>query len=286
MNQNVLVALGLGAVILGLGLTLVNWLWPAPVARGRGGGVGPLGRLVGGLSKRALLECAAGLLVGAGLAALTGWVPFVVLLPVIAVALPRLFSDKAEKATIALLTDLEGWTRSLSGLIRTGRNLSAALAASLPNANGAMRAPVHRMVARISSGWSPERALRAFAEDLDDPTGDLVVMNLISAVRNPGDGLKEALDGLALLVAEDVQIRRSVSAERSKPRLNAKIVLYVTVAMVLCVPFIPMLSKGYSSPVGQVIFLVIVAAIALVLARMQWVVRPVHPPRLLEEVTP
>lgn len=232
---------------------------------------------------KAVVLALAGLGLGALLSTLTGWVPFTVMIPVIAVVVPQLFSDAEEKRATQMRVDLEAWTRSLSGLIQTGRNLPTVLNISHTSASGGMKEPMRRFVARTSGGWSTEKALRALAADLDDSTADLVVMNLISASRTTGDGLREALDGLAALVADEVQTRRKISAERSKPRLNARIVFYITVLMMLAIPFIPLFSKGYQTPLGQIAFMVIAVVIGAIVARMQWIVRTVHPPRILEE---
>lgn len=288
MKSTLLVALGAGLLIFGLVLLVINLLWPAQPnpLRTKTGFPAQFARWQRRIGRRIGIEALLGAGAGLLLAALTQWIPFIILIPTVVVVVPRLFSDRTEKANTQMLVDLEGWTRSLSGLIRGGRNLTAALRVSLPNANGSMQAPVRRLVARLGGGWSTERALRGLGNDLDDATADLLVMNLIAAARNPGNGLKEALDGLAALVADEVQTRRKISAERAKPRLNARIVLYITVGMVLCVPFIPVFAEGYRSPLGQVVFMGLLFVIGAILARMQWIVRPSVPPRILEEVLP
>lgn len=288
MKSTLLVALGSGLLIFGTVLLIINIIWPAQrnPLRAATGVSAQFARWERRIGRRMGIEALVGTGVGLLLAALTQWLAFIVLIPVVVVVVPRLFSDRAEKANTQMLVDLEAWTRSLSGLITGGRNLTATLKVSLPNANGAMQMPVRRLVARLSGGWSTERALRGLGSDLDDATADLLVMNLISAARNPGKGLKEALDGLAALVADEVQTRRKVSAERAKPRLNARIVLYITVAGILCMPFIPMFADGYRTPLGQIVFMALLLVIGAILARMQWIVRTAPPPRVLEEVHP
>lgn len=287
MNAALQTSAGVGLAVLGVALLLVNILWPSS-GGSRGSSPRREGlseRLKGAFGPKAVALGLGGLAAGVLLSALTGWMPFLVLLPVIAVAVPRLFSDAEEKHTTQMLVDLESWTRSLSGLIQTGRNLSTVLNISHTSASGGMAEPMRRFVARTSGGWSTEKALRALATDLNDSTADLVVMNLIAAARATGDGLRDALDGLAALVADEVQTRRKISAERSKPRFNARIILYITAAMMLAVPFVPFLSEGYKTPLGQLAFMAIALVIGAIVVRMQRIVRVVHPPRILEEAT-
>ena len=55
----------------------------------------------------------------------------------------------------------------------------------------------HRLVARLRARWDTEEALRAFADELDDATGDLIAANLILGARRRGAGLASVLEGLA-----------------------------------------------------------------------------------------
>ena len=58
------------------------------------------------------------------------------------------------------------------------------------------------LVARLRARWDTETALRAFADDLDDVTGDLVAANLILAARRRNRSLSSVLQGVAESVAE------------------------------------------------------------------------------------
>ena len=68
---------------------------------------------------------------------------------------------------------------------------------------------VGRLVARIRRTLvEPRDALRAFADDLDDATGDLVAAYLILGARRRGAGLASVLQGLAESVAADARALR------------------------------------------------------------------------------
>src|SRR3546814_10669284 len=75
-------------------------------------------------------------------------------------------------------SDLE-WTRSLSGVLTVGIGLEQALVTTERSTPSAIRPEVQRLVARLRSRWNTEEAIRAFADELDDATGDLVAANLI-----------------------------------------------------------------------------------------------------------
>jgi tight adherence protein B len=74
-------------------------------------------------------------------------------------------------------------------------------------------------VSRLRARWSTEDALRAFADDLDDATGDVVAANLILGARRRGAGLASVLDALAESVAADVRARRR---DRGRPGQTAR----------------------------------------------------------------
>src|SRR3546814_11541665 len=84
-------------------------------------------------------------------------------------------------------SDLE-WTRSLSGVLTVGIGLEQALVTTERSTPSAIRPEVQRLVARLRSRWNTEEAIRAFADELDDATGDLVAANLILAARRRGAG--------------------------------------------------------------------------------------------------
>jgi hypothetical protein len=286
MDTTLLIAACTGIGIFGICLVFTNWLFPAPRREGayRTRHRAVTAMFTGRRGRRLGLELLIGLVAGLAVAAISGWIVFILVMPVIVIAVPRLFSDHEEKATTAMLVDLEAWTRGLSGVISSGRStLVTTLRSSRRSAKGAMETPVAQLLARISGGWDTEKALRVFANDLDDSTVDLVVMNLIAAARNPGDGLKDALDGLADLVADDVNKRRAISTERAKPRLSARIVMILTALLIIAIPFVPTLANGYRNPIGQILFLIVLIVIAAIIWRMQWIVRPVKPARIIEE---
>lgn len=155
---------------------------------------------------------------------------------------------------------MEEWTRSLAGVLGAGVGLEQALIATLRSAPGPIRPEVGALVARLRARWDTEVALRAFADDLDDVTGDLVAANLVLAAKHRNRSLASVLEGVAESVAEDVAARRRVEAGRAKPRGSARIVTLFSLGVLLVLSFTGDYVTPYRTPLGQVILVLLLAA--------------------------
>src|SRR4029077_18741235 len=127
-----------------------------------------------------------GLGVGVLVAVLTGWLVGGLLVPAALAGLPVLLSAPPAASKIDRLEAMEEWTRSLSGVLTVGIGLEEALIATLRSTPDPIRPERTRLGARAPDRWSTEEALRMFADDLDDATGDLVAANLILGARRRG----------------------------------------------------------------------------------------------------
>lgn len=221
------------------------------------------------LSRRSQWLLVAGLLVGVLVALTSGWLLGVVVVPLAAVGLPVLLSSSGEDAKIAQLEAMEEWIRGLGGVLTSGVGLEQALIATLRSAPEPIKPELNRLASRLRARWSTETALRAFADDLDDPTGDLIAANLILGARRRGPGLATVLDALAESVASDVRSRRQVEADRAKPRTTARWVTIITVAVLGVLAFTGSYVDPYKTPVGQLILAVLLAAYVGVLIWMR-----------------
>ncbi|WP_243763438.1 type II secretion system F family protein [Allobranchiibius sp. CTAmp26] len=225
------------------------------------------------------------LLVGAGagltVALLTGWFVAIVAVPAFIVGLPVLLAAPPSTVEIGRLEALEEWTRSLSGVLTVGVGLEQALMATLRSTPEAVRPEVGRLVARLGARWSTEDALRAFANDLDDTTGDLVAANLVLGARRRGRGLASVLESLAESVAADVRARRQIEADRAKPRATARWVTLITLGVLVFLAMTGRYVAPYGSPVGQVILLLLLGAYVATLMWMRTMTRGRPLPRFI-----
>lgn len=282
MNSALITSLGVVIVLVGIFAALIA-LIPSELDEAKAPGhiQNLIQRFRAGLSRRTQLLLLGGIIAGVLFWFLTGWVIFVVAMPLATLGLPSIFSDHGEKLQTERLAAIETWTRGLSGLIVTGAPLERAIAASLTNAQPAIFKEVSRLVARLEGRWPTADALQEFANDLNDPTGDLVVMNLLLAAKQRGQGLVNALNDLSQTVFEEVRVRREVTTDRSKPRGNAKVVTGLTIFLLLAIPLMSTFSEPYKTPIGQVIFAGWLGIIALLLVAMKQMVAPRLVPRML-----
>ena len=212
----------------------------------------------------------AGLVVGIVVALVTGWLVAVLVVPAAAVGLPVLLSAPAETARIERLEAMAEWTRNLAGVLTVGVGLEQALMATVRSTPEPIKPQVSALVARLRARWTTEEALRQFAEELDDATGDLVAAYLILGARRRGSGLASVLQGLAESVSEDVAARRTIEADRAKPRSNARNVTIITIAVLGLLALNGQFMAPYGTPLGQVLLAVLLAGYA---ASLTWLRR-------------
>ena len=242
-----------GAMIAGGILGIITGLRPAPIAETKRAARRPA---IWRRRWAAIAALAAGLV----LAGLTGWVIAIVILPVAVLGMPVLLASPADTGPIGKLDGIAEWTRNLSGVLVAGQGLEQALTASLRSCPDAVRPEVAGLVARLRGRWPTEAALRAFADDLDDATGDLVAAALILGSRKRGPGLAGMLTGLAESAAADVRARRQIEADRAKPRTIARLVTLLSAGALTVLALTGSFLEPYRTPLGQIILLVLLTA--------------------------
>ena len=283
--MNPLVPALVGVLAVGGTMGLVAGLRRVPVSTGTPTTPRVLKRLAR-LPRRALITGVLAAAAGVFVALLSGWVIAIVLFPLAAVGLPVVLGTSDESHTIERLEGLAEWTRNLAGVITVGVGLEGALVATLRTAPDIIRPEVATLVSRIRSRWNTGEALRAFADEFDDSTGDLVAATLILAAQKRADGLSQILSGLAESVSAEVAARRHLEADRSKPRQTARIVTLITVVCLVGMAATGQYLEPYRSPMGQVVLSVLLALYVLGLVVMRRMARVKPLPRLLASGEP
>jgi Flp pilus assembly protein TadB len=227
-----------------------------------------------------------GLTVGMVVWILTGWMLALVVVPVAAAGLPYLLSSAEPARRIERLDAMEEWTRSLAGVLITGRGLEGALSTTLRSVPAPIAPEVRALVDRLRSRGSTQDAIWAFADDLDDATGDLVAANLLLASQRGGDGLARILTRLSEAVAQDVRARRQIEADRAKDRTNARLATLFTLAALGVLPFTGPYVEPYTTPAGQAILAVLLVAYVLLLLWLRQMAIGKPPARILPESRP
>ncbi|MFW6033596.1 MAG: type II secretion system F family protein [bacterium] len=263
------VAAAAGAVLIAAGLLTIGAAFRTPATM-TGPRRIPLWRRVASLrhpraQRRTgvLAAAVAGLLVWV----LTGWAVAAVILPAGAAIVPSLLRIPDAKSAIKRLEAMEEWTRNLAGVLTVGVGLEQAIIASLRTTPEAIRPEVATLVSRLRVRWNTEQALRAFADDLNDPTGDRIASALIVGSRSRAQGLVTVLERLGETVADEVRTRRRIESDRAKQRASAR---YVTIIVLLTVVLLAAIGDYvavYATPRGQ---LLLIAWLGLYLVCLWW----------------
>lgn len=228
---------------------------------------------------RALLL--AGTAVGVVVAVWTGWLLALLLGPAVAAGVPALLAPPPVTAQIARLEGLEEWTRALAGMLEAGGALEQAIMATARTVPDPIRPEVARLVARLHARWPTTAALRAFAADIGDATGDLVAAQLILGASRRGAGLAAVLQALAASVADDVRGRRAVEADRAKPRATARWVTLITIVVLGVLAVTGDYVRPYTSAGGQLVLALLLGAYVATLVWMRRMTISAPLPRFL-----
>lgn len=233
--------------------------------------------------KRIGVAAATGLLV----LAVTQWVAVALACGAIAWWWRRLFGGaRAARVAIDRLEALAAWAESLRDMVSTGAGLPEALPASVAAASPDLVPVLNSLVERLRSREPLESALRAFADELDDASADLVVAALVLNVQAQGRALHAVLSALATSARAELAMRRAVEADRRATRRGVQIVLAVTVFMALGLQLLnPTYVEPYHSAAGQLMLTLIVAIFAAGFVWLQRLSRTPRPARFLGHAT-
>ena len=189
--------------------------------------------------------------VGAILAGLAGW------------AVPGLWAGRgAEAAATARVEAIAAWTEMLRDTLAGAAGLEQAISATAPVAPVAIRSEVVRLATRAERDRLAP-ALRAFAEDLADPTADLVVAALLLAVEHRARRLGELLGSLATAAREHAGMRLRVQAGRARTRTTVRVVVGATLSMAAGLALV---DRGYLAPYDSALGQLVLAGVGAIFA--------------------
>lgn len=209
------------------------------------------------------------LVVGFVVAAVSGWVIAIALLPALALGLPYLLR-MPEARDVALLEAMDRWIRSLAATLSTGKSITDAIRISRRTAPALIAGEVATLVVRLNNRWETRDALMRFADALDSPDSDGVIAALMLAANRGANGASTTLQALADSIQSQLKGRRVIEIERSKPYV---IVRQITVISMVTLAGVYMLQPDffapYRTPLGQLILsaLIVLYIASLVLMR-------------------
>lgn len=212
------------------------------------------GAAAAGTARQAVLAAAA------AVAALgvTRWPVAAIATGAAVIYLPRLTSAGPARRRTAVLEGLEQWTRRLADLLAASRGLEDALEASARSAPAAVHGPVSALASRLAARTGTEAALRAFADEIDDPAGDRIAAALMIATGSRGGGVRDVLTALAAQLSRDVAARREIDADRAQHRSAIR---WLSI-MIAAATVVALLNRSYSAPYGTLAGQVTLAIVA------------------------
>lgn len=221
---------------------------------------------------RTAVAVATGLLVFA----MTGW-PVAGVIVVLAWAyVPRVLSGGAAPADPSQIEAIASWAEMLRDTLAAAGGLQQSIVATAPVAPAAIRPQLLALSERlVREPMGP--ALQRLADELDDPTADLVVAALLLAADRSPRQLAPLLGSLAAQARADVASRLRVEAGRARTRSSVRIITLITIGFAFGLVILnPAYVAAYDDAPGQVTLVVISALFA---GGLTWIGRAAHADR-------
>lgn len=216
----------------------------------------------------------------------TGWVVAGIGFALLALGWGGIGGAAEERRAMARLEGLAAWTESVRDTIAGAVGLEQAIPASLRAAAPTIQGPLARLVDRLHTRTPLPDALRRFADDLNDPSSDLIVAALIINARLRGPGLRDLLGALAGSVRDELEMRGKVNAQRRATRRSVQIVVAVSVILALALAlFDRSYVSYYNGLVGQMVLLIVAALYAAAFIWLRTLAKFETPQRLLTAET-
>ena len=157
---------------------------------------------------------------------------------------------------------IASWTEMLRDTMAAAAGLEQAIVTTAPLAPAPIRPQIRALIVRLErQRLAP--ALSQLADDLADPTADLVVSALTLAASGEAQDLSDLLGSLAGAARDNATMRLKMEAWRARTRTSVRIITTVTVCMAL---LLVVLNRSYLSPfdtaAGQAVLLAVVACFA------------------------
>lgn len=230
-----------------------------------------------------LTAAGVGFIVAIVVVAVSGWLgPALVIGLMVFVGIRGLIRARRERGSdTARIEALAGWVENLRDVLSAGDQPLGAIAATVATCPEPVRQEVRRLAAGLTR-QDPDLVLRRFADDLDDPIGDLVAAGLLIAIRQ-GARTVGVLSALAEQARSHADRRRLIESERAPARREVQL---LTLIMGLLVVGLLVMGrseylKAYETASGQVFLSVALLGFGALILRVQQLARFDRPSRFL-----
>ena len=196
---------------------------------------------------------------------------------------PRLFGGTAAgRRDLAKIEAIAAWTESLRDTASAAAGLEQAIPATVSAVHPLLRKPVRDLAARLDGRVPLPEALVRFADEVNDPAGDMVVAALTLNARQRAGGLDRILTSLAASSRAELEMRRKVELERRGLRRQAqRIAGAVTLFAITQAMFAREWVAPYSTGIGQLVLAVLLATFVSSFWRMRSLAASDPEPRFL-----
>ncbi len=248
---------------------------PAPSRRAVGD-PGSWTRAAGALAGALIVLAASGWLVAAAVVAVGCWFAI------------RAWQqrDVSGVSDVQRIDALASWIENLRDVLIAGDQPVGAINATVATCPAAIKPQVRRLAAGLGR-QDPAIVFRRFADDIDDPLGDLVAAGLLIAVQR-GARTAAVLGSLAEQARRQADRRRLVEAERAPIQREVTLLTLIMGSLVvgLLVFGRSEYLEPYDSAGGQLFLGVVLAIYAMLLLRVQRLARFPRPSRFLTSSGP
>lgn len=176
---------------------------------------------------------------------------------------------------------LASWIENLRDVLIAGDQPIGAIAATVATAPPLIRPHVRRLSAGLGR-QEPDIVFRRFADDIDDPLGDLVAAGLLIAVQR-GARTVAVLSALAEQARQQADRRRLVEAERAPVQREVGLLTLIMGSLIVGLLVFGRADylRPYETGGGQLFLAVVIAIYAVLLLRVQRLARYPKPSRFL-----
>jgi hypothetical protein len=176
---------------------------------------------------------------------------------------------------------LASWIENLRDVLIAGDQPVGAINATVATCPAAIKPQVRRLAAGLGR-QDPAIVFRRFADDIDDPLGDLVAAGLLIAVQR-GARTAAVLSSLAEQARRQSDRRRLVEAERAPIQREVTLLTVIMGTLVLGLLVFGRAEylEPYDSAGGQLFLGLVLAIYAMLLLRVQRLARFPRPSRFL-----
>jgi Flp pilus assembly protein TadB len=225
-------------------------------------------------------------LAGMAVGAVTGWVVAAILTVLAVVGLPRILGSNVDhKRHLERIEAIAGWTEMLRDTLVAAAGLEQAILATAPACPEAIREEITELAVRLERGERLAPSLRHLADQLRDPTADLVVSALVLAAEHQARQLADLLGELASEAREQASMRMRVEAGRARTKTSVRVIVITTLSFAIG---LVLLNRGYLAPYdsafGQIMLLLIGTLFAASFAWLAKIARLREPERFLTEL--